>query len=66
MIRIFIVEDHEMYLEGLALLLKKQDNIDVIGISTTGRVLLEQLPALDIDKVDRHLLGPKKLAHGKQ
>jgi len=57
MIRIFIVEDHEMYLEGLALLLKKQDNIDVIGISTTGRVLLEQLPALDIDilLLDVHL-----------
>ena len=57
MIRIFIVEDHEMYLEGLALLLKKQDNIDVIGISSTGRVLLEQLPALDIDilLLDVHL-----------
>jgi DNA-binding NarL/FixJ family response regulator len=57
MIRVFIVEDHEMYLEGLALLLKKQEGIDVIGISSNGQHLLEQLPGLDADilLLDVHL-----------
>ena len=57
MIRVFIVEDHEMYLEGLALLLKKQDNIDVIGTSSNGKELLELLPGLDMDilLLDVHL-----------
>lgn len=46
-----------MYLEGLALLLKKQDNIEVIGVSCRGKELLELLPGLDIDVLllDVHL-----------
>jgi len=57
MIRIFIVEDHEMYLEGLALLLNKQDNIEVTGTTCTGKALLELLPSLDVDilLLDVHL-----------
>ncbi|HEY4148286.1 MAG TPA: response regulator transcription factor [Chitinophagaceae bacterium] len=57
MIRVFIVEDHEMYLEGLALLLKKQEGIDVIGTSSRGKELLDLLPGLDIDVLllDVHL-----------
>ncbi len=57
MIRVFIVDDHEMYLEGLALLLKKQEGIDVIGTSSRGKELLELLPGLDIDVLllDVHL-----------
>lgn len=57
MIRIFIVEDHEMYLEGLALLLKKQENIEVIGTASNGTALLDQLPAMDVDilLLDVHL-----------
>ncbi|MEJ7737593.1 MAG: response regulator transcription factor [Chitinophagaceae bacterium] len=49
MIRIFITEDHELYLEGLALLLKKQEDISIIGTSLTGHDLLDSLPFLDID-----------------
>ena len=36
MIKVFIVEDHEMYVEGLALLLKKQPDIDVPGTAGNG------------------------------
>jgi DNA-binding NarL/FixJ family response regulator len=43
MIRVFITDDHEIYLEGLALLLGKQDGIEVIGTAATGKELLEQL-----------------------
>ena len=41
MIRVFITDDHEIYLEGLALLLSKQEGIEVTGTATTGKGLLE-------------------------
>jgi two-component system response regulator NreC len=41
MIRVFITDDHEIYLEGLALLLGKQEDIEVTGTATSGKELLE-------------------------
>ena len=38
-----------MYLEGLALLLNKQENIQVVGTALSGSSLLEQLPKLEVD-----------------
>jgi two-component system response regulator NreC len=57
MIRVFITEDHEMYLEGLALLLKKQPDIDVVATTLNGKSLLEKLPAIEADVLllDVHL-----------
>ncbi|MEO5591864.1 MAG: response regulator transcription factor [Chitinophagaceae bacterium] len=57
MIKVFIIEDHEMYVEGLALLLKKQPDIDVTGTASNGLTLLEKLPDLDADilLLDVHL-----------
>jgi two-component system, NarL family, response regulator NreC len=49
MIRVFITDDHEMYLEGLALLLGKQEDIQVIGTAATGKDLMAQLPGLEAD-----------------
>jgi len=49
MIKVFIVEDHEMYVEGLSLLLKKQLDIDVTGTAANGTMLLEKLPLIDAD-----------------
>src|ERR1700748_3240419 len=43
MIRVFFTDDHEIYLDGLALLLGKQEDIEVIGTATSGKELLEQL-----------------------
>ena len=40
MIRVFITDDHEIYLEGLALLLSKQEGIEVSGTATSGKGLL--------------------------
>lgn len=51
MIRVFITDDHEMYLEGLSLLLQKQSTLEVIGTSTTATRLLQQLPELSPDDV---------------
>jgi two-component system response regulator NreC len=57
MIRVFITDDHEMYLEGLALLLGKQPGIEVIGTSQTGTGLLLDLKNQqpDILLLDVHL-----------
>ncbi|HWK02915.1 MAG TPA: response regulator transcription factor [Puia sp.] len=49
MIRVFITDDHEMYLEGLALLLGKQKDIEVIGTAASGQALLAQLHDLQTD-----------------
>src|SRR5260370_42374181 len=49
MIRVFITDDHEIYLEGLAVLLGKQDGIEVIGTATTGKGLLDQVQNLQAD-----------------
>jgi two-component system, NarL family, response regulator NreC len=57
MLKLFITDDHELYLEGLTLLLNKQEDIQVVGSALTGESLLQQLPALDIDilLLDVHL-----------
>jgi two-component system response regulator NreC len=47
MTRVYIVEDHEMYLEGLTLLLQKYPGFEVAGTSKDGKSFLEALPSLD-------------------
>lgn len=49
MIRVFITDDHEIYLEGLALLLGKQDGIEVIGTASSGKDLLARIRELQTD-----------------
>jgi two-component system response regulator NreC len=50
MIRVFITDDHEIYLEGLALLLSKQEGIEVTGTATCGKELLDRVQkGLDAD-----------------
>ena len=49
MIRVFITDDHEIYLEGLSLLLGKQEGIEVIGTATSGKELLGQVQGLQAD-----------------
>src|ERR1700749_562860 len=49
MIRVFITDDHEIYLEGLALLLSKQAGIEVIGTAASGKELLALVPTLQAD-----------------
>src|ERR1700749_2825293 len=49
MIRVFITDDHEIYLEGLSLLLGKQEGIEVVGTATSGKELLEQVQGLQAD-----------------
>lgn len=57
MIKVFLTDDHELYLEGLSLLLKKQGNIQITGSALSGQELLQKLPETDIDVLllDVHL-----------
>lgn len=57
MITVYIVEDHEMYVEGLSLLLSKQEDIRVIGSSMNAHDLLQVLPGIqpDLLLLDVHL-----------
>lgn len=57
MIKVFVTDDHELYLEGLCLLLKKQAGVEVTGNCLTAAALLQQLPMLDVDVLllDVHL-----------
>lgn len=49
MIRVFITDDHEIYLEGLALLLGKQEGIEVVGTALSGKDLLSRLKDIQTD-----------------
>jgi len=49
MIRVFITDDHEMYLEGLALLLGKQEGIEVVGTALSGKDLLSRVKDIQAD-----------------
>jgi two-component system response regulator NreC len=51
MTRVFITDDHEMYLEGLSLLLQKQSSVEVTGRSGTAAHLLASLPNLSPNDV---------------
>lgn len=51
MTRVFIIDDHELYLEGLSLLLQKQDNLEVTGTSSSASDLLQALPKLSPDDI---------------
>jgi two-component system, NarL family, response regulator NreC len=57
MIKLFIVDDHEMYMEGLSLLLKKQQGIDVVASAGNAGTLLEKLAVTEADilLLDVHL-----------
>jgi DNA-binding NarL/FixJ family response regulator len=49
MIKVLITDDHELYTEGLVLLLNKQPGINVTAAVGTGKALLGVLPGTDAD-----------------
>lgn len=51
MIRVYIVDDHRMVIEGLQLLLQNDDDIKVVGTAASGENALEQIPATEVDVV---------------
>lgn len=50
-IRIIIVDDHQMFLEGLCALLQGEPQIKVVDVALNGRQLLEKIKDVEIDVV---------------
>ncbi len=59
MVKVFITDDHELYSEGLSLLLSQQNGIEVTGTANTAAALRAILPQLNADilLLDVHLPG---------
>ena len=49
--RVYITDDHEMYLEGLSLLLQKQTELEVTGTSSNAADLLNRLPTMSSEDI---------------
>ena len=49
MIKVFVTDDQELYLEGLVLLLNKQPDIRVVGSALSGYELLQKINTVDAD-----------------
>ena len=49
MIKVFVTDDQELYLEGLVLLLNKQPEICVVGSALSGDELLQKINTVDAD-----------------
>lgn len=50
-IRIIIVDDHQMFLEGLCALLQGEPQVKVVDVALNGRQLLEKIKDVEIDVV---------------
>ncbi len=50
-IRIIIVDDHQMFLEGLRALLQGEPEIEVVDVALNGKQLLEKIDAVEVDVV---------------
>lgn len=57
-IRVIIADDHEIVLEGLGLLLKNEKDIEVVGVATDGRKVLELVASLRPDVVVMDIAMP--------
>lgn len=57
MVRIFILEDQELYLEGLVLLLKKNKQFHIEGYENNAQQFVQRLPEIEADifLLDVHL-----------
>jgi DNA-binding NarL/FixJ family response regulator len=51
MIRVFLVDDHQVVRSGLRLLLEAQPDLDIVGEANNGLELLAQLPTTPTDVV---------------
>jgi len=68
--RLILADDHALFLEGLALMLSRQPDLEVVGTAADGKQLLELLTVLPCDLVTLdlnmpHLDGLETLVHLK-
>ena len=51
MVRVLLVDDHEVFLQGLVLLLSQDDRLDVVGTATNGADAVQLATAIHPDVV---------------
>ncbi|MDX9791521.1 MAG: response regulator, partial [Candidatus Kapabacteria bacterium] len=57
-IKLFLVDDHKMIIDGIKMILSRYDNIEVVGFSTNGKKALaeaEVCEKIDIFIIDINL-----------
>lgn len=57
-IRIIILDDHQIVIDGLKLLLKDQLNIEVVAEFTNGLKLLDELNTIEVDLIITDVMMP--------
>lgn len=64
MIRVVLADDHKMFAKGIANLLEKEEDIQVMGVFTNGKELVEFLKKEQVDLVltDMNMPGMDGLA----
>ncbi|MGQ0827128.1 MAG: response regulator [Bacteroidota bacterium] len=50
-IKLFIADDHQMFIDGIKALLQKIDHIQIVGEANTGGQVLEKLKNVDADMI---------------
>lgn len=50
-IRVFLVDDHQVFLDGLSLLLHSAGGIDVVGMAPDGDIACQRISGLEVDIV---------------
>lgn len=60
MIKIFIVDDHQIFRDGLKLLFDTSDGMEVIGEAASGKEALEKLGALEPDLILMDIQMPEQ------
>lgn len=51
MIRIFLVDDHQLFRDGVRSLLKEVNDIEIVGEAASGREAVARVPELDVDVI---------------
>jgi len=62
-LRILIADDHHILLDGLKVLLQKQKDIEIVGMFSDGKSVLEALPNLQVDLALLDINMPKMNGH---
>ncbi len=58
-IRVFLVDDHEIFLKGLRLLVEEIPYVNLLGVATNGKEFLEKLPSTMPDVVFMDIKMPE-------
>ncbi|MCB9032951.1 MAG: response regulator transcription factor [Chitinophagales bacterium] len=58
-IKIFIADDHPLYLKGLVDVLEEQKDFEVVGTAENGKIAVEKILSLDIDVVLMDITMPE-------